>query len=344
VRKGTGQIETGWTRRRFLTATLGGGALFASGLGLFQGLKGRNIRADVFIAKVPDYSRDIAGAIRGGLRELGVRLEEIKGKRILLKPNLVETHLGHSHINTHPLVVRGAIEAFKGLGAGEVLVAEGPGHCRDSFLLVEESGLSEVLAEDRIRFVDLNYDDVFAVPNRTGYTRLEEFILPKTLKEVDWVVSMPKMKTHHWAGVTLSMKNMFGVMPGSYYGWPKNVLHIAGIQKAILDINATVVPNLAIVDGIVGMEGDGPIMGDPRPAGTLVIGGDFPAVDATCARIMSLNPEKVPYLEAADGRIGAIREKNITQRGETIKSVETRFALIDKIPAHRGLRLQVCAG
>ena len=80
------------------------------------------------------------------------------------------------------------------------------------------------------------------------------------------------MKTHHWAGVTLAMKNLFGVMPGVYYGWPKNVLHYAGIPGSILDINAAVRPHLAIVDGIVGMEGDGPIMGTPRHAGLLVMG------------------------------------------------------------------------
>ena len=85
--------------------------------------------------------------------------------------------------------------------------------------------------------------------------------LPQSLRRADLIVSLPKMKTHHWAGVTLSMKNLFGVMPGVCYGWPKNVLHHAGIRQSILDINAAVRPHLAIVDGIIGMEGDGPIMG-----------------------------------------------------------------------------------
>jgi uncharacterized protein (DUF362 family) len=339
MRSGAGQTKGGWTRRQFLAAAVGGGILLGGGLGFLQRRKGRDIKAEVFIARVPDYSRNIAAKIQEAFRELGILQEEIRGKRILLKPNLVETHLGTTHINTNPLVVRGAIEAFKGFGAEEVIVAEGPGHCRDSRLLMEESRLSEVLREDRVRFVDLNYDDVFSIPNSGGWSRLKELILPQTLREVDWVVSMPKMKTHHWAGVTLSMKNMFGLMPGAYYGWPKNVLHMVGIPKAILDINATVKPHLAIVDGIVGMEGDGPIMGHPRHAGTLVIGRDFPAVDATSSRVMGINPEKIQYLKAADGRLGTIRENIILQRGETIASVMTPFALIDKIPAHQGLRL-----
>ena len=339
MRSGSGKKEGGWTRRQFLIATVGGSIFLGAGLGLLQRLRSRNIKAEVFIARVPDYSRNLTVKIQEGFRGLGILPEEIRGKRILLKPNLVETHLGTTHINTNPLVVRAAIEAFKVCGAEEVLVAEGPGHCRDYRLLMEESGLSEVLREDRIRFVDLNYDDVFSVPNSGGWSRLKELILPQTLREVDWVVSMPKMKTHHWAGVTLSMKNMFGLMPGSYYGWPKNVLHTIGIHKAILDISATVKAPLAIVDGIVGMEGDGPIMGHPRHVGTLVIGRNLPAVDATCSRVMGINPGKIQYLKAADGRIGTIREDNILQRGETIASVRTPFALVDKIPAHQGLRL-----
>ena len=74
---------------------------------------------------------------------------------------------------------------------------------------------------------------------------------------------MPKMKTHHWAGVTLSLKNCFGCLPGRVYGWPKNALHWVGIDKAILDVAGAVRPGYAIVDGIVAMEGNGPIDGTP---------------------------------------------------------------------------------
>ena len=113
--------------------------------------------------------------------------------------------------------------------------------------------------------MDLNHDEVFRTPNRLRFTAMTHLALPATLRRADILVSMPKMKTHHWVGVTLAMKNLFGVMPGIAYGWPKNVLHQAGIPGSIVDINAAVHPHLAIVDGIVGMEGDGPIMGTPRP-------------------------------------------------------------------------------
>ena len=130
-------------------------------------------------------------------------------------------------------------------------------------------------------------------------------------------------------------------MPGIIYGWPKNFLHCTGIHESILDINATVKPHLAIIDGIVGMEGDGPIMGTSVQANVLVMGKNLPAVDATSARIMGINPNKIPYLRCASGRLGAIREPNIIQLGETIFSVRKTFQLIDYIPAHRGLRLRL---
>jgi len=293
--------------------------------------------SETFVAKVPRYGADIRSAILSGFRELGVRPDEIKGKTILLKPNLVETRADAPHVNTHPGVIRGAIEAFRSLGASRVLVAEGSGHCRDTLRLLEETGIMDVLAEDRIPFVDLNYDDVYTVPNAGGHSRLKTLTLPLTLRKVDWIVSMAKLKTHHWTGVTLSMKNLFGLMPGSCYGWPKNVLHHAGIEDCILDINATVRPHFAIVDGIVGMEGDGPIMGTPKAAGVIVMGRNFPAVDATCARIMGIDPKRVEYLADSSGRLGAIREENIRQHGETLSSVRTPFTLIEKIPAQKKL-------
>ena len=247
----------------------------------------------VFIAQAKSYQDDLAGKLLSGFRELGVRPDEIAGKRILLKPNLVETSLGVSHINTHPLVVRGAVAAFLNLGAAQVLVAEGPGHNHDTLLVLEESGLAEVLWEDKIPFVDLNQDGVYTKINAGGFSRLKTLSFPAILKQIDWLVSLAKLKTHHWAGVTLSLKNLFGVMPGSIYGWPKNVLHQAGIQPCILDIAATLKPHFAIVDGIVGMEGDGPIMGTPKEAGVLVMGRNLTAVDATCARIMGVDPFRV---------------------------------------------------
>jgi uncharacterized protein (DUF362 family) len=147
--------------------------------------------------------------------------------------------------------------------------------------------------------------------------------------QADLIVSLAKMKTHHFAGATLSMKNFFGLVPGSVYGWPKNKLHYIGIPEAIVALNRNFRNTFAIVDGIVGMDGNGPIQGRPKAAGVLVMGHDLIAVDATCCRIMGIDPEKVEYLRmAAD--MGHVRAHRIEQRGETVASVQTRFELIDR--------------
>jgi len=329
----------GITRRDLLLAGAAG-LLIGSGLLLVPKRYFRMPQqGQSFVARVAHYQVDIADVVTRGIRELGVGPEELKGKRILLKPNLVETAKGAPHINTHPLVLRGATEAFLRLGAAKVMVAEGPGHRRDTLAVYEESGLADVLTEDRIPFHDLNYITGYDLPNAGRQSSLRTLTFPALFKEVDWIVSVAKMKTHHWAGATLSMKNLFGVMPGIYYGWPKNVLHQVGIENSILDINATLKPHFAIVDGIVGMEGDGPILGDPKHVGVLVMGRNLAAVDATCCRIMGIDPYKVSYLERADNWLGPIAEHSIQQRGEAITSVRTNFDLIEQIPAHRGIRL-----
>jgi uncharacterized protein (DUF362 family) len=140
---------------------------------------------------------------------------------------------------------------------------------------------------------------------------------------------MPKLKTHHWAGMTASLKNVFGVVPGAIYGWPKNLLHFRGIDQSILDLNATVRPGFAIVDAVVGMEGDGPIMGRARPVGFIAMGQDLVAVDATCARIIGLDPGRMGYLAEASRFLGHADESRIEQRGEAPRRFATRFEVLE---------------
>jgi uncharacterized protein (DUF362 family) len=323
-------------RRAFMT---GVGAAVATGLGtnVASDWNEWSWRGQVFIAKASHYQLDLEAIIAAGLRELGLGRSWARGKSVLLKPNLVEPCRQAPQVNTHPLVVRAAAEVFRSWGASDVFVAEGPGHCRDTQLVLDQSGLGEMLELSRLEFVDLNHDDVDFVPNRLGESKLAELALPRSLRRADLVVSLPKLKTHHIAGITLSLKNLFGVMPGIVYGWPKNVLHFAGIGPAILDIAAAVRPHLAIVDGIIGMEGDGPIMGTPRNSGNLVMGTNLAAVDATCARLMKINPWRVGYLARSSGRLGPIAERHIEQRGEAIASLAQPFQLLDH-PALSGLR------
>ncbi|HXJ95118.1 MAG TPA: DUF362 domain-containing protein [Terriglobia bacterium] len=285
----------------------------------------------VAIRRASDYQADLTGLISETLCQLGVA---VRGKSVLLKPNFVEPD-PDGVINTHPAVVSAARESFLLLGAREVKVGEGPGHERDTEAILETIRLRDYLGPLSGVFVDLNLDDVAPIALVTHASSLRELYFPKTVLSADFVVSMPKLKTHHWVGATLSLKNMFGIVPGSCYGWPKNALHWAGITQAILDINATVRPDFAIVDGIVGMEGNGPIQGAAKPCGILVMGDDPVAVDATCARVMGLVPERIDYLKKAGGLLGHLSADKIRQLGESVASVRTPFAVLD---AFRGLR------
>jgi uncharacterized protein (DUF362 family) len=327
------------SRRQWLATGLAGGVTVISGASLFYTLRRYGKSAATVILKAGDYSTDLRGLLLSGLKELGLGRDQVKAKRILLKPNLVEVDRSAPQVNTHPLLVRAAADAFMYLGAASVVVAEGSGHCLDSILVFECSGLREALAGGGFKFIDLNQQNPLLVEKSVNFSKLPFLAFPDIFREVDWIVSMPKMKTHHWAGVTLSMKNLFGVMPGSYYGWPKNVLHQAGINECVADIALTLKPQLAIVDGIVGMEGDGPIMGDPVKSGVLVLGQILPVVDATCARIMGINPERVPALRFAQAAGYSIAANDIAQLGESIASTQKPFKLLPQIPAQKDLRL-----
>lgn len=331
--------KTGMTRRKWIASGVAGGAALLGGAGLLRALWRFGDDSPVAILRAPNYSVPLEKVVEQGLLELGIDNRVVKGKSVLLKPNLVEVDRSAPHVNTHPLLVRAVADTFRKLGASRIVIAEGSGHCLDSILVFESSGLRDALAGGGYRFVDLNFETPVIVPNRTGFSKLPFLALPELVRNVDWVVSMPKMKTHHWAGVTLSMKNLFGVMPGCYYGWPKNVLHQAGLDQSVADIAMTVRPQLAIVDGIIGMEGDGPIMGDPVAAGVIVMGADLPAVDATCARLMMVDPDKVPHLELAAKSGFAVAENRIRQVGESILSTRKPFQLLPRIEAHRNLRL-----
>jgi uncharacterized protein (DUF362 family) len=284
-------------------------------------------RSTVALLPASDYSVDLSDVITRGLRLLDV---SVRGRRVLLKPNLVEYEAG-TMINTNPLVVAGAVEAMRRSGASHVVVAEGPGHRRDMEYLLAASGLADHLHDLGVPFVDLNLDDVRPVTLRSRFTGLAELLLPVEVLRADVVVSMAKLKTHHWAGMTGSMKNLFGVVPGAVYGWPKNVLHTHGIEQSIVDLTATVRPALAIVDAVVAMEGDGPIMGTPRKTGFLAMGTDPVAVDATCARIMGLDPHKLGYLRLASEFLGNVDAPRIAQAGERMARYATRFDLVERL-------------
>jgi uncharacterized protein (DUF362 family) len=311
-------VKQGITRREALAAAAGCLTLTRCSL-----VSGHQSLPRVSIARA-SYAQGIYDTVRRLLVEHRV---DVRGKRVVIKPNLVEFDPGTT-INTHPMLVHAALEGFRALGAADVRIAEGPGHRRVTLDLADAAGYFETIPRFEELFTDLNTDEVSQVLLRDPFSRLTSVYFPNTALAADLVVSLPKMKTHHWVGATLSMKNFFGLVPGSVYGWPKNVLHWAGIDECIADFHAAFPRHFAIVDGVVGMEGNGPIQGNPKPVGVLVAGKDMTAVDATCCRIMRINPSSIRYLRLAAGPV-RLDEENIRQIGEPIKNVQAPFELID---------------
>lgn len=312
------------TRRRALcVAGIGASALVGAGILHLSDTQSNS----VFIAKGQAYDRDLVQSIRDGLVACGVNRHAISGKRVLLKPNFVEPRVDIPYMTTHPAVVLAAAEVFLAWGA-DVLVGEASGHVRDSDAVLIESGMSDALEGLKLPFFDLNYSDVVWRPNEKGLSALPGFFFPSCVATADLIVSMPKLKTHHWIGVTGALKNMYGTIPGCIYGWPKNVLHFGGIPETVVDINMSLPRTLAIVDAIDCMEGDGPIMGTKKHMGLIVVGSNLLAVDATLCRLMDVNPYAVAYLSQGAGLLGRIEDSAIDQRGEAWPLLSSPFKLI----------------
>jgi uncharacterized protein (DUF362 family) len=289
-------------------------------------------RPAVAVVRAASYDGDLEGVVLDGLREIGA---DVAGRSVLLKPNLVE-YDPETVINTDPRLVAATAVAMRRLGAASVVVGEGPGHRRDTQYVVTASGLTAALEAVDTRFVDLNTAELVRVPLHSSFTSLGALWLPAPVVRADVVVSMPKLKTHHWAGATLSLKNCFGCVPGRLYGWPKNALHWAGLDEAIVDVAAAVAPSIQIVDGIVGMEGNGPIQGTPISVGVLVFGTDPVATDATGARLMGLDPSRISYLTEAARFLGQGALERIRQVGE---DPEREAASFQVLPPFEGLKV-----
>jgi uncharacterized protein (DUF362 family) len=317
-------------RREFLRS----GAALASGLALEEWAVGGQFTpapCPVTLLPMADYARDLEREIAAVMAGDGLAL---KGRKVLLKPNFVESHPGRP-INTNPALIAGVAHACLRLGAKQVIVGEGSGHRRDPWFSVLNPSLRAIL-DKRVRCVDLNHGGAVAVPNRGGLTGLPVFYLAKPVAEADVLISLPKMKTHHWVGVTLGLKNLFGVLPGVFYGWPKNLLHYRGIERSITDLARTVKAHYTVIDGVLGMEGDGPIMGRAKPVGVIVM-SPFPlAADATAARLMGFDPGKVPYLAQAGRFLPGLRPQDVVLRGERPARYAATFDCPDAFKVMRG--------
>jgi uncharacterized protein (DUF362 family) len=259
------------------------------------------------------YSADLVSKL-GKLWSIS-EMPDVKGKSILVKPNLLDQVEG-SLATTSPRLVGAILDMLIDLGVARVIVGDGSAFRRDTVSVARSCGLSHELEARGILFVDLNYDELVPVKTRDGWMqKTDKLWLPRHVLEADYILSVPKLKTHHWAGVTLSMKNLLGTIPGSRYGWPKNIIHMNGINATILGLFQTLPPTLAIIDGVIGMQGNGPLFGTPVQHGVLAAGKDVLAVDIICTQLMGFSIESIPHLSGA-AFAGLGQSRRIETRGD----------------------------
>lgn len=287
-------------RREFIPLVAAG--LLSGTAGFVGGRKTvpeRTSRSTVHLASVGGYSGDLAAPILESLRANGIDVAE---KKVLLKPHLADFTSGDL-VNTHAAVVGAAFSAFQELGAAEIRVGDAPAGHRDTWGLAEAAGYREHIPNFDQVFVDLNGDDVAPI---SGFGNGKPLYVPVTALRADLVVSIAKLKTDQDNSASLAMTNLFGLFPGSVYGWSGagavgKLAHGMGSPQAAADLARAFRRSFAIVDGIAGDKG----------AGLLAMGRDMVAVDATCCRFLGIDPTKVEYLKLAADREGVIAEDRI---------------------------------
>lgn len=212
------------------------------------------------------------------------------GDKVLLKPNMLEGLPPEKAVTTHPEVLRAMIRKIKEAG-GRPLVGDSPG-TTGTIKAAERCGILAVCREEDVEL--LPFDTTIEIPYPEGLT-VKKFTLARPLTEVDKVISLAKMKTHTFMGITGASKNMFGFI----VGMQKGQFHLRmqarkEFASMLVDLASLVKPVLSVVDGVVGMEGNGPRNGKPVKAGVILAGADCFAVDIVMAEMMGFNPERLP--------------------------------------------------
>jgi uncharacterized protein (DUF362 family)/Pyruvate/2-oxoacid:ferredoxin oxidoreductase delta subunit len=256
-------------------------------------------------------------SIKEGLDLLGPISKFVKkGERVLIKPNMLIGESAERAVNTHPVVVESMARLVLEAG-GTPLIGDSPMSGTASSVS-KKTGYDKIADKLKIKIVD------FTHPVRREFKEgkiFKSFEVEKTILECDRIINLAKLKTHTQMYVTLCVKNMFG----SIVGRDKLKWHyVAGTSydifaKMLLEIYSFTKPVLNIIDGIIGMEGYGPLTGTPREVGVLIFGSDGLSVDRVACEIVGANPQKVPIFKANEELgIGVSRLEDIKIIGDDI--------------------------
>jgi uncharacterized protein (DUF362 family)/NAD-dependent dihydropyrimidine dehydrogenase PreA subunit len=245
---------------------------------------------------------------------------DVRGKTVLLKPNILSPKKPEFAICTHPVVVSSCVKAFYELGAKKVLVGESPAVV-PSIAAAKASGMLEAVTEAGGEWVDFSESVSISCPEGS-LVKSFEFASPFT--QADVVVSVSKLKSHQLMAYTGAMKNLFGLV----VGLKKAQMHFRFSDKKefaryLTDLNIAAGAQYAVMDAIVGMDGPGgPGNGDPVKLGFLASSDNILALDWVCSSLVGYNPHNILNLEDALSRqIWLKDEKEIQIAGDTKESL-----------------------
>ncbi|MBW2061931.1 MAG: DUF362 domain-containing protein [Deltaproteobacteria bacterium] len=224
---------------------------------------------------------------------------QVKGKKVLVKPNALRASDPEQGIVTHPAVLRAVVEKLEELDPAEIIVGDNPGMMsyganEETF---QKTGLMEA-AKGHYCNISSEALEIDFVPKFRDRISISRAVL-----EAEVVISVPKFKTHGLTVITGAIKNSYGFIPGAL----KAGLHrITGnamrFSEMMVEVFRLKVPDFIIIDAVVGMEGNGPASTDLRTIGRIMASDNAVALDATMARMMGLDPQSLPFLQIAKQR------------------------------------------
>ncbi|RJQ82429.1 MAG: DUF362 domain-containing protein [Desulfobacteraceae bacterium] len=221
---------------------------------------------------------------------------DLKGKNVLIKPNLLRGSAPEEGVVTHPAVLRAVVDQVERMGPAVIVVGDNPGlfGYGANEACFKQTGLMEA-AKGYYRNIGNDSRGVAFNPQYLPQVSLSQAVL-----DADVIISLPKFKTHGLTVVTGAIKNSYGLLPGAQ----KAKLHKAAgspqrFQELVVEVFALRVPDLFIMDAIVGMEGNGPASPDLRHIGLILASDNAVAMDAVVAHMMGCEPERLPFLQKA---------------------------------------------
>jgi uncharacterized protein (DUF362 family) len=240
-------------------------------------------------------------------------------KKVLIKVNFITVKTWDTGATTDPIVVEAIIQRLKDLPV-EVSVVESDATMTNADGAFDATGMKEMCERNKVQWLNLRHVREKVEINVPNGEALRKINVPRIVTE-SALISAAKLKTHTSTGVTLGMKNMFGLLPDKF----KAKYHAMGINKVIVDINTVLRPSLTVIDGFVGMEGAGPSAGEPVQMDLIIAGKDPVATDSTACRIMGIDPHEIKHISKAHERgLGSI--DGIELVGERLENVTRAFA------------------